>query len=204
MTQPPATPFDALVFDLGNVIVRHDNEVLRQRLVSRCTAPDAPERLNGIAHERRYGTGELTTADLHRRLTDELGYTGDWPTFVEDWCCHLRLDPDMLAFVEQLSKRHRVLIFSNTNAEHWAYAMAASEGRLGAFEPYLSHEIGDLKPAVSSFNIVAERAGIDPARSIFFDDVADNVTAARQAGFQAEVFTTQAMLEVSLRQAGAI
>jgi HAD superfamily hydrolase (TIGR01509 family) len=196
--------FDALVFDLGNVIVRHDNEVLRQRLVGRCTAPDAPERLNGIAHERRYGTGELTSADLHRRLTDELGYTGDWPTFIEEWSCHLDLDADMLAFVEQLAERYRVLIFSNTNAEHWAHAMAASDGRLGAFEPYLSHEIGDLKPAVSSFNIVAEKAGIDPARSIFFDDVQANVDAARQAGFQAEVFTTKAALENYLREAGAL
>ncbi len=200
----PSAPFDALVFDLGNVIVRHDNEVLRQRLVSRCTAPDAAARMNGIAHERRYGTGELTTADLHRRLMDELGYTGEWPTFVEDWSCHLNLDPDMLAFVEQLAKRYRVLIFSNTNAEHWAYAMAASEGRLGAFEPYLSHEIGDLKPAVSSFNIVAEKAGLDPARCIFFDDVQANVDAARQAGFQAEVFTTQVALEDYLRAARAL
>ena len=185
---------DALIFDLGNVIIPHDNEVLRQRLVSRCTAPDAGERMNRIAHERRYGTGEATTADLHQRLTEELGYTGDWPTFVGDWSCHLTLDADMLTFVEQLAKQHRVLIFSNTNAEHWAHAMALSEGRLGAFEPYLSHEIGDLKPSISAFNIVAEKAGLDPARSIFFDDLPDNVAAARKAGFQAEVFTTQAAL----------
>ena len=186
--------FDTLIFDLGNVIIPHDNEVLRQRLVSRCTAPDAGERMNRIAHERRYGTGEATTADLHQRLTEELGYTGDWPTFVGDWSCHLTLDADMLTFVEQLAKQHRVLIFSNTNAEHWAHAMALSEGRLGAFEPYLSHEIGDLKPSISAFDIVAEKAGLDPARSIFFDDLPDNVAAARKAGFQAEVFTTQAAL----------
>lgn len=196
--------FDALVFDLGNVIIRHDNEVLRRRLVSRCTAPDAAERMNRIAHERRYGTGELTTADLHQRLIDELGYTGDWPTFAEDWCCHLALDPDMLDFVEQLAGQHRVLIFSNTNAEHWARAIALSEGRLSAFEPYLSHEIGDLKPAVSAFAIVAEKAGLKPARCLFFDDIAANVTAAREAGFQAEVFTTRAALEATLREAGAI
>ena len=198
-----APVFDALIFDLGNVIIPHDNEVLRRRLVSRCTAPDASERLNAIAHERRYGTGELTTADLHRRLMDELGYAADWPIFVEDWCCHLSLDTDMLAFVEQLAQRHRVLIFSNTNAEHWAHAMALSQGRLGAFEPYLSHEIGDLKPAISSFRTVAEKAGVEPARSIFFDDMPANVEAARKAGFQAEVFTTQLALEDYLRSAGA-
>ena len=204
MNQPLDTSVDALVFDLGNVIIRHDNEVLRRRLVSRCAAPDAAERMTRIAHERRYGTGELTTADLHKRLVDELGYGGDWPTFAGDWCCHLSLDPDMLAFVEQLAGRYRVLIFSNTNAEHWAHAMGLSEGRLAAFEPYLSHEIGDLKPAISAFNIVAEKAGLDPARCLFFDDIADNVAAARKAGFQAEVFTTKAALAACLEQRGLL
>jgi len=97
-----------------------------------------------------------------------------------------------------------VMIFSNTNQQHWERALEMSDGRLGQIEAYLSHEIGDLKPAVSSFLTVARLAKIDPARSIFFDDVPDNVGAARQAGFQAEVFTTKTALEDYLRVAGAI
>jgi FMN phosphatase YigB (HAD superfamily) len=197
-------PLEALVFDLGNVIIPHDNEVLHARVLSRCTAPDASERLRRIAHERGYGNGEKTIPDLHQVLVAELGYTGDWPTFVGDWSCHLSLDADMLAFVEQLARRHRVMIFSNTNQQHWERALQMSDGRVGKIEAYLSHEIGDLKPAVSSFLTVARLAKIDPARSIFFDDMPDNVAAARQAGFQAEVFTTQAALECYLRAAGVI
>jgi putative hydrolase of the HAD superfamily len=195
---------DALVFDLGNVIVPHDNAVLHARVLSRCTAPDAAERLRVIAHDRRYGTGEQSIADLHRVLVAELGYAGDWPTFVEDWSCHLSLDADMLAFVEQLSRRYRVMIFSNTNQEHWDRALAMSDGRLGKIQAWLSHEIGDIKPALSSFLTVARLAGIDPARSLFFDDLADNVAAARLAGFQAEVFTTKPALETYLMARGLI
>jgi len=197
-------PFDNLVFDLGNVIVPHDNEVLHARVLSRCAAHDAPARLRRISHDRRYGNGERSIPELHQLLVEELGYAGDWPAFVDDWSCHLSLDPDMLAFVEQLSERYRVMIFSNTNQQHWNRALEMSDGRLGDIEAYLSHEIGDLKPAVSSFLTVARLARIDPARSIFFDDVEANVAAARQAGFQAEVFTSQAVLEDYLRSAGAI
>jgi FMN phosphatase YigB (HAD superfamily) len=199
-----AKPIENLVFDLGNVIVPHDNEVLHARVLSRCTAPDASARLRRISHDRRYGNGEKSIPELHQVLVGELGYAGDWPTFVGDWSCHLSLDADMLAFVEQLAQRHRVMIFSNTNQQHWERALEMSDGRLGRIEAYLSHEIGDLKPAVSSFLTVARLAKIDPARSIFFDDVPDNVAAARQAGFQAEVFTTQAVLEDYLRAVGAI
>jgi len=82
------------------------------------------------------------------------------------------------------------------------HAVAASGGRLGSIEAYLSHEIGDLKPAVSSYLTVAAKAGIEPARSLFIDDRADNVEAARRAGFQAEVFTGQVALEDLLRSIG--
>ena len=189
-----SSPFDALVFDLGGVIIAHDNEMLHQRLVSRCTAPDASDRLRGLAHDARFGTGERSIADLHREVVREVGYGGDWDRFVGDWSCHLSIDPAMLAFVERLSAHNRVLIFSNTNQEHWEHLLNLTGGALGRYEAYLSHEIGQLKPSVRSFHTVAAKAGIDPARSFFTDDVAVNIEGARQAGFQAEVFTSQAAL----------
>jgi FMN phosphatase YigB (HAD superfamily) len=195
-------PIEALVFDLGGVIVPYDNEVLHQRLISRCRHADPAERLRAAAHDARYGNGAEPVSALHRRLIQEVGYDGDWSQFAQDWCCHLGLDEAMLAFVEDLALRHRVMIFSNTNQEHWDHVVAASGGRLGRIEAYLSHEIGDLKPAVSSYLTVAAKAGITPARSLFLDDRLDNVEGARLAGFQAEVFTDQAYLEALLRDAG--
>ena len=196
--------YDALIFDLGGVIVPHDNAVLRDRLVSRCTAPDAADRLNAVAHAAAYGNGERTIEQLHGVLVESLGYDGDWARFVEDWCCHLSLDVSMLTLVEALRERYRVMLFSNTNQEHWDHVVGLSGGRLGRFEAYLSHEIGDSKPAISSFDLVATRAGVDPARTLFIDDRLDNVEAARNAGFHAEVFTTQAALETLLRSNGMV
>jgi putative hydrolase of the HAD superfamily len=197
-----SSPFQALVFDLGGVIVPHDNEVLHQRLVAGCSAADASDRLRKIAHAERFGTGESSIADLHQLLVRELGYRGDWPAFVQDWNCHLGLDTDMLAYVEQLAGVNRVMIFSNTNQEHWDHAVAMSGGALGRYEAFLSHEIGQLKPSIRSFQTVAEMAGIEPGRSLFIDDRADNVDGARRAGFQAAVFTTQADLAALLESAG--
>ena len=201
---PLEQPIDALVFDLGGVIVPHDNEVLHRRLVSRCTAADPTDRLRAAVHDARYGNGALPVSALHQRLVDEVGYSGDWPQFVEDWCCHLGLDGDMLTFVEALAERHRVMIFSNTNQEHWDNAVAASGGRLGRIEAYLSHEIGDLKPAVSSYLTVAAMAGIEPARSLFIDDRADNVAAAERSGFLAHRFEDAATLRGVLERYGLL
>lgn len=197
-----SAPFDALVFDLGGVIVPHDNEFLHRRLVSRCTAQDASDRLRSLAHDARFGTGERSIADLHQQLVREVGYQGDWACFVGDWSCHLSVDPSMLAFVERLAVHNRVIIFSNTNQEHWEHLLNLTGGGLGRYEAYLSHEIGQLKPSVRSFHTVAEKAGIEPSKSFFVDDRADNVEGAREAGFQAEVFTSQAVLAAWLEAAG--
>jgi FMN phosphatase YigB (HAD superfamily) len=196
------SPFDALVFDLGGVIVPHDNEFLHRRLVSRCSASDASARLRLLAHDARFGTGERSIADLHRQLVDEVGYGGDWPVFVGDWSCHLSVDPSMLALVERLAAQNRVIIFSNTNQEHWEHLLNLTGGALGRYEAYLSHELGQLKPSVRSFQTVAAKAGIAPERSFFVDDRQDNVDGARQAGFHAEVFTAQPAFEAYLRAAG--
>jgi len=196
------SPFQALIFDLGGVIAPHDNAFLHRRLASRCAASNASARLPGLVHDARTGTGERSIADLHQDLVREVGYSGDWTCFVGDWSCHLSVDPSMLAFLERLSGHNRVMIFSNTNQEHWDHVVNLSGGGLGRYEAYLSHEIGQLKPSVQSFQTVAAKAGIEPAKSFFVDDRADNVEGARKAGFQAEVFTSQAALTDWLEAAG--
>jgi len=191
----------ALIFDLGGVIVPHDNAVLYARLASRCGTSWPAERISDLVRRGRWGTG-APISSLHEALIEQAGYDSAWPTFVEDWCCHLSLDASMLALIESLSRKHRVLIFSNTNQEHWDHVVGLSRGALSRFETYLSHEIGLEKPAVESFRMVAARAAIEPARSIFFDDLPANVDAARLAGFQAEVFEDQPKLEALLSARG--
>ena len=192
-------PYEALVFDVGGVIIPHDNELLYRRLAARCTAPDSLERIREEARDPRYGTGELPITDLHAGVCRALGYRRDWSAFVADWCSHLSVDRAMLDLVQRLAASHRVLLFSNTNREHWEHLLALTDGALARFEAYLSHEIGQVKPSLAAFRAVATRAGIAPGRSLFIDDRAENVEAARQAGFHAELFTGQEAFERFLR-----
>jgi FMN phosphatase YigB (HAD superfamily) len=196
---PADTPFDAIVFDLGGVIVAHDNAVMVERIASRTKA--TPRDVSRLIRRKDWGSG-LPIADLHAELTGELGYSGGWDEFAADWCCHFTVDPSMLAYVQRLSSANRVMIFSNTNAVHWDFLVAETGGDLAAFEAYLSHELRRSKPAVEAFDMVAQQAGIEPARSIFFDDVAENVEGARLAGFQAEVFTSEGALRARLQRRG--
>ena len=192
----------ALIFDLGGVIVPFDQGKLFRRLADRCAAEDALQRIVDDNSDHRYATGELPIDHLYGRFVDELGYQGDWEAFRQDFCCHLEIDGAMLDLVERLSRTHRVMLFSNTNQVHWDDLLARTDGLLGRFEPYLSHEIGAVKPHLHAFAVVAERAGVTPGRCLFIDDRMDNVEAARLAGFRSAQFTDQTSLAALLREAG--
>jgi putative hydrolase of the HAD superfamily len=188
------SPYEALVFDLGNVIVAHDNAVLNARIASRCGAGWSAEAVKAVIDLPQWGIGEGSISELHDHFRDKAGYEAGWDTFVEDWCCHFTMDTSMLAFLQSLRRNNRVMIFSNTNKEHWDYVDGLAGGVLKTFEHYLSHEIRLAKPSVASFAHVARPAAVEPSRCIFFDDLPENVEGARRAGFNAEVFRSEAEL----------
>jgi len=199
---PTERPFQALIFDAGGVFVPHDNEVLMSRMAERCAAQGALETIRARHRDPKLGTGETTIPELHRRLQDELGYAAGWDQFLEDWSCHLELDRRMLELMTALAAENRVLVLSNTNAAHWARVEELCGAALDGFELFLSHEIGAVKPDLAAFARVAERAGVEPGRCLFIDDMAENVEAARRAGFEAEQFTGQPALEALLETRG--
>lgn len=57
------------IFDVGGVLVRHDNGVMYDRLAARCADPaTARTKLADGVHDRIVGTGRISIPDLHGRL----------------------------------------------------------------------------------------------------------------------------------------
>lgn len=93
--------------------------------------------------------------------------------------------------LKDLSKDHRLFLFSNTNAIHHAYFQQNFLDIYGfpfdtLFEKaWYSHIIGYRKPDIAAFEFILRDGGIDPADAIFIDDTLPNVEAAGQAGLKA-------------------
>lgn len=143
-------------------------------------------------------TGTREVRALYEDLVRSLGYTRDWDGFLSDWSSHFAVDRGMIDLLAALAQDHRIVLFSNTNREHWNNVTTLADGALSRYEAYLSHEIHDMKPRASAFRLVATRAGIAPPRALFVDDLAENIAAARALGFVAHHFTGQDELERSL------
>lgn len=199
-------PPSFVYFDLGNVIATFDRDLAFRRMAAVCGT-------------RNPGCAEAVMDDLQAEL--ERG-TIDWPGFHREFGRRTGTasDPDLLAaaaadmfelnvgilpVVAALQRRRIPIgILSNTCAIHWQHLLGRRWGILpGGFRPViLSYEVGAAKPERAIFERAAERAATPPERIFFCDDLPEHVAAARAAGWDAEVFTSAALLADQLARRG--
>ena len=182
-------------FDLGGVIVR-----ICRDWVEGCAAAGIavrePERFTQprlraqrksltLAHQR----GELLCGAYFESVsaaTDGL-YTPDeiervhgaW--LLDEYRGVYRLVEDLNAAVDI-----RTACLSNTNDHHWRTGLLDS-GRypaIGAMRAhYVSHEMRLIKPDREIYKAVEDHAGIAGGNVVFFDDLEENILAARAVGW---------------------
>lgn len=192
-----------LIFDVGGVLVRHDNGLLYDRLAAYCADPlTAREQLADGVHDRIVGTGRMSIAELHRRLVEDYGFQARYDAFLEIWSSHFSAEPDMEPVLRALAARYRTVFFSNTNAAHWAHVTAHYPALAHGHHAYLSHELGLTKPDPASFQRVLDLEDCRPADAIFIDDRAENVDAAVAQGMDGILFTDAASFQAALVERG--
>lgn len=181
----------ALVLDLGNVLVRHDNALLFGRLAERfSTTPEAlRERIDASVWDR-VNRGKLPGDALRRELAAQLSVDISEAEFAALWCCHFTVDAEMVREVEAQVGRRRLVLLSNTHDLHvrWVRERVPLLDRFDAL--VLSCEVGLVKPERAIYLRALEAAAVPPEEAVFFDDVEAYARAAEQVGMRGRVFTT--------------
>jgi putative hydrolase of the HAD superfamily len=191
MTRPPRSPgpADALLFDLGRVVLDIDFD----RTLA-CWAGHAgcePAQLAGrfgrdeIYH--RHERGEISDAEFFAGLRNALRIGISDAQFLEGWNAIFAGEmPGIAPLLARATKRLPLYAFSNTNSAHVEHFSVAYAGVLGHFrEMFLSSAIGLRKPEAAAFDHVVKAIGMPAERIVFFDDLAENIEAARKRGLTA-------------------
>ncbi len=186
MTQLPA---DALLFDLGGVVMGIDWDRAFQRWGRASHVP--PEALAArYAFDEpyeRHERGEIGELDYYASLRDSLGIDIGDDDFRAGWRA-IFTEPvhECVALLEKLRHRVPLYAFSNTNEAHHAVWSRKFEDALANFRRvFVSSTMGLRKPERASFDYIAREIGVAPSRILFFDDTLVNVEGARRAGLQA-------------------
>ena len=183
------SPFDALLFDLGGVVIdidfhrmfarwaRHgggDPEALRARFAF----DDAYER-----HER----GEIGADEYFASLRSSLGVELSDAQLVDGWTAiYVGEVPGIAALLGALAPRIPLYGFTNSNPTHMAHWARAYAEVLKPFRRiFVSSDMGLRKPEPAAFAVIAAAIGVPLDRILFFDDTRPNVEGALAVGMQA-------------------
>lgn len=128
--------------------------------------------------------GEISAEVFHAHVVEQFGLTLSFERFAEGWnAIYGAESPEVVAALERLSGRVPVVAFTNTNELHRPAWEARFSDALALFDQvFVSSLIGLRKPERRGFEHILQRYGVAPGEALFFDDVDENVEAARRLG----------------------
>lgn len=212
-SNPRVSPPRFIYFDLGNVLLTFDHQRACQSLSHATQVPAAviEEMIFTSGLQEAYETGHHSTRDFANLILHRLRHEHAAPHVlthddVARTCSDIfEINISILPLVAALhSARYPLGILSNTCEAHWEFV---SRGRYRLIETVflhrvLSYEAKSMKPATEIYHEAIRRTGCSPEEIFFMDDRLENVEGARQAGIDAEQFTTVSALIRQLRDRG--
>jgi putative hydrolase of the HAD superfamily len=198
---------EALLFDLGHVVIELDSRRVHARWAELAGVPVAEierrvrMRVAQSQAFQRHERGEISDAAFfaHLRSALEIDLTDD--QLKDGWnAIFVGEMPGIRPLLARAGRALPLYAFSNTNAVHQAcWSVRFADLLAGFRKVFVSNELGARKPDTAAFRAVAAAMGLPPGRILFFDDLAANVAGARASGMQAAEVTAVADIELALR-----
>jgi len=192
----------AVVFDVGWVLVRLDYRPLLGYLtdagIELAEMRELTSRIGLESHERGELPGEALLANIHALAPGRM----DPDQLATLWTGMFEPVGEMFDLARRLAERYRVHLLSNVGDLHWAHLVAEyGLDRLGhgALPSFVT---GYMKPDRRIYEEAVRRFALEPARTVFIDDLEQNVAAARSAGWLAIHHQTPQATVDELRKLG--
>ncbi len=178
-----------LLLDLGNVVFELDTGPIQQWFLEHIDLHGEDLRARFFKIEALFDRGDLQPQEFVERLREAFGLRASDSEFFKVWVQCWRRD---MAGVDELLRALPAHIsacaLSNTNITHLEYFLK-TKPILQRFEKlYLSYQMRLRKPEPEIFRQVIDDLDLPGSQIVFFDDIEENVEAARQQGIDAYVF----------------
>jgi 2-haloacid dehalogenase len=196
---------DAVIFDVGNVLIRWDMYNLYRRIFADDARIAAFLAETGLVTENvKFDAGAPYTAGT-RALADRFPHHAEAIlAFDQRWadCLDGAID-DNVAVLRDLQRAgtptHAITNFS---AEKFPIACRLFPFLTTFDETVVSGAVRMVKPDPRIYRLLLDKCGLEPSRAVFIDDSAANIATARALGLNAIRFVEGVNLRLSLREMG--
>lgn len=184
---------DTIVFDIGNVLAAFDWAGF---LHGFGFGPEAEKEIS----EAVFKSNEWKQVDLGIKSDEELIglFTANAPQWAEEiraifekWQYSVEEYPFAEAWVKDLKARGlKVYILSNYGRTMFEYARNKFKFLQHIDGGIVSYKLNKIKPDPDIYRALIEKYGLEPERSVFLDDLPDNINAAASLGFNTVLVTS--------------
>ncbi len=185
--------FDAIIFDLGGVIINLDYqltiEAFKKLGIDNFEEMYTQAKQNNLFDD--YETGKISSQHFINSLLPFLPSGTSANKVVHAWnAMILDFPKKRLELLDQLNSKYRVFLLSNTNDIHLqavnrSLANTTDRKLESYFEKvYLSHEVKLRKPHKEIFELVCTEQNLSPETTIFIDDTIGHVNGANSIGLK--------------------
>lgn len=187
-----------IIFDLGGVLFCLDGEETLKAFENQ-GVKNIREKFSEIILSnwfRDFEIGNISPNEFLEQLNTLCGSKLSMEDFVFCWNAMLTGYPEEnREFLEKLSQKYNLYVLSNTNITHVEFFEPIAKWRDGLFKKrYYSNDIHLRKPDKECFEFVMSDAGIKAEETLFIDDRADNIAAAKTLGINTIHLTQQSSL----------
>lgn len=193
----------AVIFDVGGVLVRTENRAPRRALEERLgLVPGEAERIfyndpGGLRAQR----GEIS-AEAH--LQAVMARLGLQPADLAQFWGGDRVDTALIDLIRRLKTRYQTAIISNAMSDLHAL-LVEKFGIADAFDVITGSAYeGVMKPDPRIYLRTLERLGRQPAEAVFIDDAPANVEGARAVGMHAIHYVAGLDVAAALGELGVV
>jgi 2-haloacid dehalogenase len=192
---------EAVVFDVGGVLLDWSPEYLYRRLI----ADEA---------ERRHFLSEVCSPEWNRMqdagrpwseaVEELISRFPDYADLITAYDSHWEemvagpIEPTVEILHELEMAGVPIYALTNFSSAKWQIAKERWPFLQDFDGEVVSGDVGVIKPDPRIYEILIQRYSLDPQRTFYTDDHPENVDAAKRLGFQAELFTTPEQLRKQL------
>ncbi|HLW21031.1 MAG TPA: HAD family phosphatase [Cyclobacteriaceae bacterium] len=183
-----------LIFDMGNVIIDIDIDLTLKELKSDLSENEfslADEFMKSELHAA-FESGNIDEKEFRNGI--RMAFNREWK---DEWIDQvwntllLTIPKERIKLLKTLRKDYNLYLLSNTNSIHFKVVEEIfkkdhpEDSFLGLFDKvFLSHEMGLRKPDKKIYEKVVEEIEANPEQCLFFDDLQENLNAAKEVGLQ--------------------